>query len=337
MQTLDDMIREDGLALSMILSFLDHHNCRRIASVNRTFKNILNNEHSIWRLFTLRTIGMEGDEAIPMKGLDWYAASSLVSSKLRERKVYKDLGPLHEDLENYSSPLIGNNGTMIPKRDCRNSSHVTEVPSHTAREDVAIDGVRRLSSQLLTLFDNLISHQSAQPAVYCRGTMEKMPDIFLPSLDENLKIPVDPSVLRRLIDEGHCEQAPLGRGTETIIDLDTRRCWRMDLGNKAMILGLEEFIGQTSMTPETILYEVKEKLAPNLGFHGEIVAQPYQLLIYEEGGMFKPHRDTLRGKNNIGSLVMTLPVHGGTEGGNLVLTHESITSKDSCKAEIGSQ
>ena len=134
--------------------------------------------------------------------------------------------------------------------------------------------------------------------MYCHGKLEKTPQIFCPCLYEKygssfLKVPIEPSVLRYLIDDGHCEQAPFGRGTETIVDLNTRKCWRIDLGTKATILHLDNFIA-----PATIL-EIQDTLAPHLG---EIIAQPYQLLIYEEDGMFKPHRDTLRGRNNIGSL-----------------------------------
>jgi hypothetical protein len=102
----------------------------------------------------------------------------------------------------------------------------------------------------------------------------------------------------------------------------------MNLGSKAIISNLENCVGQTSIKPGTILHKVKEQLTPHLGFHGELIAQPYQLLIYEEGGMFKPHRDTLRGENNIATLVVTLPVCGGAKGGELILFHESITSND---------
>ena len=43
----------------------------------------------------------------------------------------------------------------------------------------------------------------------------------------------------------------------------------------------------------------------------------YKMLLYEEGGHFAPHKDTLRGKNHIASLLISLPVEGGCEGGVL--------------------
>ena len=45
-----------------------------------------------------------------------------------------------------------------------------------------------------------------------------------PSIDKKITMPITTSTLRSLIDEGHCEQPPFGRGTEkTLVDLGTKR------------------------------------------------------------------------------------------------------------------
>ena len=245
--------------------------------------------------------------------------------------------------------LIGNNGTYLRPDKKVNSIEPKKINEVT---EVTIGGIRHLSKQILTLFDNLVSLHigktqednvgsdeedpgEADPAtndavgassVHCNGVIDKDPRLILPGLDQSLSLPLEPFTLERLIQDGHLERAPFGKGSDTIIDLNTRACWKMDIGNKVLIH--PDFAPQSSSQQGSILRTIKEKLTPDLGFSGEIVAQPYQMLIYEKGGMFKPHRDTLRGPNNIGSLVITLPVRGGAKGGNLVLSHETITSKE---------
>jgi len=225
--------------------------------------------------------------------------------------------------------LVGNNGSKF-KIPGRYDNHLLEKVKE--RQNVAKDAVRRLSTQILTLFDNLISlrvlattHQKS-PEVQCRGTIDKDPGLKFPSIDESLSLPLDPLTLRRIIDKGHFDKAPFGKGSETILDLNTRDCWKMDIGKGVLID--PDFIPQSSVQPGSMLHTIKETLAPHLGLNSEIVAQPYQMLIYEKGGKFEPHRDTLRGANNIGSLVITLPVRGGAKGGDLVLSHETITNAD---------
>ena len=101
MSNLQAFIVEDGdkVLLSNILSFLTHHDCRTFASTSKGFKEALHKEHGIWRFYTLRELGIGDEDSIPMKGLDWYVASSLVASRWKDKKVYKDLKPLEEIYE----------------------------------------------------------------------------------------------------------------------------------------------------------------------------------------------------------------------------------------------
>jgi hypothetical protein len=51
-----------------------------------------------------------------------------------------------------------------------------------------------------------------------------------------------------------------------------------------------------------------------------ITAKLYKLNVYPEGGKFKPHVDTPRGEDMIGSLVVSLP--NPHEGGALAIRHQ---------------
>ncbi|KAJ3875432.1 hypothetical protein F5879DRAFT_802470 [Lentinula edodes] len=80
-----------------------------------------------------------------------------------------------------------------------------------------------------------------------------------------------------------CEPAPFGQGTETFLDT-------------------------------IILHSIQQDLA----LRRMIRAEPYMLNVYDEGSFFKPHRDTPRGPNMFGSLVIIFPTTH--EGGELILT-----------------
>lgn len=64
--------------------------------------------------------------------------------------------------------------------------------------------------------------------------------------------------------------------------------------------------------------EASAKLAPTLS-HYQVTAELYKLVVYEDGGMFKPHRDTQRSESHFGTLVILLP--GKAAGGDLVVRH----------------
>lgn len=150
---------------------------------------------------------------------------------------------------------------------------------------------------------------------------ELEPRLWVPSLGTELALPLDPEAVRRLV-AGAGERAPLGKGTETVVDLDARRTWRFALGKDVLATSPEWNAALTASRgggDASILDQVLLKMAPALSGRGAVVAQPYQMLVYEEGDFFHRHMDTARAPNHIGSLVVSLPVRGATEGGELVL------------------
>lgn len=108
-----------------------------------------------------------------------------------------------------------------------------------------------------------------------------------------------------------CEQAGYGKGEETVVDTKVRRVWklraeRFSIGNPEWA----EFIGG-------IVANVKEEL----GLEGQkLEAHLYDLLLYEKGGFFLPHKDGERLEGMVATLIVMLP--SVFTGGELVVRHE---------------
>ncbi|KAK2764503.1 hypothetical protein FQN54_009198 [Arachnomyces sp. PD_36] len=106
-------------------------------------------------------------------------------------------------------------------------------------------------------------------------------------------------------------QAPFGMGSETIVDLDVRKTWELNpnqfkTANPSWVQALEEIV---------------ENVKTELGVNSEVEAQPHKMLLYGEGAMFKPHKDSEKAPGMFGTLVICLPSEH--EGGQVHLTHGS--------------
>ena len=109
----------------------------------------------------------------------------------------------------------------------------------------------------------------------------------------------------------HCEQAPYGKGEETLIDTDVRRVWRMTPDRFAL----------TNPDWETFLQKVVKKVQKELGLERQkLQSHLYDLLLYEPGSFFLPHRDGEKLDRMVATLVVVLP--SSFEGGELVIRHE---------------
>lgn len=117
------------------------------------------------------------------------------------------------------------------------------------------------------------------------------------------------------------EPAPYGRGEETRLDESVRKCWQLDAGE----LGWSSLIWQDTLKTLVI------KIAEELGVEGRVKAEPYKLLLYEEGGFFLPHRDTEKVPGMFGSLILSLPSRHS--GGVLVVRHQ----KQEVRVDFGSE
>jgi hypothetical protein len=132
-----------------------------------------------------------------------------------------------------------------------------------------------------------------------------------------ITIPVMEQLGQKLIEEGYCQQAPFGRGMETVIDTNVRRAWQIDSGN-VQIHGTDvhDLLCSDSRT-SSLLETIRSTLVPNVT---RISSKFYKLLVYRQGDFFKAHKDTQRSKNHFGSLVIFLP--SVYSGGELLVRHK---------------
>jgi hypothetical protein len=123
-----------------------------------------------------------------------------------------------------------------------------------------------------------------------------------------LSFPVPASQIEAVIKRAH--RAPYGRGAQTIVDASVRNAWQLDpadvrIGGKAW---------------EKTFHQIMSTVIAGLGCSAmSVSATLYKLLVYETGGLFRPHRDTEKADGMFGTLVVVLPsAHGG---GELMIRH----------------
>ncbi|MGZ3384724.1 MAG: 2OG-Fe(II) oxygenase, partial [Isosphaeraceae bacterium] len=108
-----------------------------------------------------------------------------------------------------------------------------------------------------------------------------------------------------------CEQAPYGKGEKTLVDTSVRRVWRLmpsqfSLRNPDW----KRFLQETLSKVQAELGLEKQKLESHL----------HELLLYEAGSFFLPHRDGEKLDRMVATLVIVLP--SSYEGGELIVRHE---------------
>lgn len=108
-----------------------------------------------------------------------------------------------------------------------------------------------------------------------------------------------------------CEQAPYGKGEKTVVDPSVRRVWRLE-PNRFKLTNPEwnQFVATTVGKVQEGLGLEKQKLESHL----------YDLLLYEPGSFFLPHRDGERLNRMVATLIISLP--SSYEGGELVIRHQ---------------
>ena len=121
--------------------------------------------------------------------------------------------------------------------------------------------------------------------------------------------------LRPLLE--HCKPAPFGEGKKTRYDRRVRDALQLKAEGGAF--SIENF------DPESagILKKTQHQLVPH--DPNPISAELYTVNVYTDGGHFAPHKDTPRGGDMFGTLVVCLPSQ--FENGKLVLSHRGIVQK----------
>ncbi|KAF8885007.1 hypothetical protein BD779DRAFT_1534958 [Infundibulicybe gibba] len=108
-----------------------------------------------------------------------------------------------------------------------------------------------------------------------------------------------------------CEPATFGLNQENVLDESYRKAWKMDTKQFATKFDLK-----THHLLERIRVQLMEGLNQERGIHAEL----YKLNVYGPGSFFKPHKDTPRGSDMFGSLVVVFPTRH--DGGVFRLRHQ---------------
>jgi predicted 2-oxoglutarate/Fe(II)-dependent dioxygenase YbiX len=159
-------------------------------------------------------------------------------------------------------------------------------------------------NELLTLMDKVktsgtFSVSGTLPSISPGLKVKGVGNIALPLLEQQAKSLIKLS-----------QQAPFGRGEETIIDTNVRNSWQ---------IAAEDF-ELTNPQWQKALQEAIDQIGKQLGLDDcKIEFEQYKLLVYEEGGFFAAHRDTEKTPNMFGTLVINLPSEH--KGGDLIVSH----------------
>ncbi len=115
----------------------------------------------------------------------------------------------------------------------------------------------------------------------------------------------------------HCKPAPFGDGKKTRYDRMVRDALQLKAEKGGF--SIENF------DPESagILTKVQRELIPH--DPNPIAAELYTVNVYTDGGHFAPHKDTPRGSDMFGTLVVCLPSQFAN--GKLVLRHRGVVQK----------
>lgn len=109
----------------------------------------------------------------------------------------------------------------------------------------------------------------------------------------------------------HCKQAPYGKGEKTVVDTSVRRVWRLE----------PDHFSLSNPEWDQFLKTTLGKVQDELGLETQALeCHLYDLLLYEPGSFFLPHRDGEKLNRMVATLVVVLP--SAHEGGELVVRHE---------------
>ena len=109
----------------------------------------------------------------------------------------------------------------------------------------------------------------------------------------------------------HCKQAPYGQGEKTLVDTKVRRVWKIDPAEFSL----------TNPLWDRTLESIVAKVQVDLGLEKqELEGHLHDLLVYEPGSFFLPHRDGEKLGRMVATLVVVLPSR--YEGGELLVRHD---------------
>jgi hypothetical protein len=149
-----------------------------------------------------------------------------------------------------------------------------------------------------------------RPGTFC---VQGSAPAVLPGLEVDglgpIGLPLNPGQAKELIRKS--AQAPHGKGEKTVVDTKVRRVWRMEPDRFSL----------TNPQWARFVRETVDKVQQELGLEGQkLTSHLYDLLVYEPGSFFLPHRDGEKLDRMVATLLIVLP--SSYEGGELIVRHE---------------
>ncbi|KAJ7215357.1 hypothetical protein GGX14DRAFT_442819 [Mycena pura] len=121
-----------------------------------------------------------------------------------------------------------------------------------------------------------------------------------------------------------CDPAPFGLDDKDVLDEKVRKAGQIDV---------ENFVARLDVSAAGIIDAIIPEILSGEKSNRVLRAEMYKLNVYGRGCFFKPHQDTPRAQNMIGSLVIFFPT--AHKGGELVLTHGEDKFTFDSAAELG--
>jgi predicted 2-oxoglutarate/Fe(II)-dependent dioxygenase YbiX len=163
-------------------------------------------------------------------------------------------------------------------------------------------------SSIVTQLADLLAQVRRPGDFSAHGKVELLPPALSVQGIGPIALPLLPAQAAQLA--AAAEQAPYGRGPDTIIDTTVRNTLQIEPGR--INIGGRHW-------PKT-LATIIDAVAAGLGVSDPIEAEFYKMLIYETGSFFVSHRDTEKTPGMFATLVIALP--SSCSGGELVVRHK---------------
>ncbi len=165
------------------------------------------------------------------------------------------------------------------------------------------------TEDLLSILDEL-----DESIAFCTsGTFRPvLPGLEVEGIGE-IGVPISETVAKALIEQA--DQAPYGRGEETIVDTDVRRVWQIE----------PEKLALRNPEWDDLIEALVHKVQKTFAITRDVKSDLYKMLIYEKGSFFAPHRDTEKIEGMFATLVVCLPSYH--KGGKLLVTHDGKTEE----------
>lgn len=174
--------------------------------------------------------------------------------------------------------------------------------------EAATDIKAGIADQLFELLSEIEHSGSFLTSQSCLSAV--FPGLHIPGIGQ-IRLPLSPDDAKAIIQL--CHASPFGKGSETVIDDSVRKSWE---------LNTNQFSIQNPSWKLQVNVLV-QRAAEGLGLFAcpeDIVAEPYKLLLYEDGAFFLPHQDSPKAEGMFGTLVICLPSQH--TGGEAIATHK---------------